>query len=206
MRQIDDIFLIFPRKQALTFHAYYFWNVKAYFLWKISKHISNCLLLKFFPAQSINSFPASGDFRHLLITFANSLDPDQARQNIRPDLDQNCLTLWWYSWKIFLKSKIKKKKNPQKTKKEHAKLSSMKRVKLMLRCVDICKVCWFVCLSWEFYGPVNTVKVMLSQSFNLPSLSWASLVLEAVNQYFVLKLSPVTDNCPSWISRRGECM
>ena len=28
----------------------------------------------------------------LLITFANSLEPDQARQNVGPDLDQNCLT------------------------------------------------------------------------------------------------------------------
>ena len=33
------------------------------------------------------------DFCHLLITFANSLDPDQDRQNISPDLDPNCLTL-----------------------------------------------------------------------------------------------------------------
>ena len=33
-----------------------------------------------------NSFPVSGNFFHLLITFANSLDPDQA------DLDPNCLT------------------------------------------------------------------------------------------------------------------
>ena len=29
----------------------------------------------------------------LLITLANSLDPDQARQNVGPDLDLNCLTL-----------------------------------------------------------------------------------------------------------------
>ena len=29
----------------------------------------------------------------LLITFANSLDPDQDRQNVGPDLDPNCLTL-----------------------------------------------------------------------------------------------------------------
>ena len=29
----------------------------------------------------------------LLITFANSLDPDQARHNVGPDLDPNCLTL-----------------------------------------------------------------------------------------------------------------
>ena len=39
----------------------------------------------------IISFPASGDFSHLLITFANNLDPDQARQNLEPDLDPNCL-------------------------------------------------------------------------------------------------------------------
>ena len=28
----------------------------------------------------------------LLITIANSLDPDQAQQNVRPDLDPDCLT------------------------------------------------------------------------------------------------------------------
>ena len=39
-----------------------------------------------------NSFPASGDLCRLLITFANSLDQDQARQNVGPDLDLNCLT------------------------------------------------------------------------------------------------------------------
>ena len=39
-------------------------------------------------------FPARGDICCLLITFANSLDPDQARQNVGPDLDPNCLTPW----------------------------------------------------------------------------------------------------------------
>ena len=29
-----------------------------------------------------------------LIPSANSLDPDQARQNVGTDLDPNCLTLW----------------------------------------------------------------------------------------------------------------
>ena len=29
---------------------------------------------------------------HLLITFANSLYPDQAQYNVGPDLDLNCLT------------------------------------------------------------------------------------------------------------------
>ena len=42
--------------------------------------------------QPFNSSSANGDFCGLLITFANSLDPDQARQNVRPDLDPNCLT------------------------------------------------------------------------------------------------------------------
>ena len=39
-----------------------------------------------------NSLSASVEFCCLLITFANSLDPDQAPQNVRPDLDPNCLT------------------------------------------------------------------------------------------------------------------
>ena len=39
-----------------------------------------------------NYLPASGNFCDLLITFANSLDPDQARQNAGSDLDPNCLT------------------------------------------------------------------------------------------------------------------
>ena len=54
----------------------------------------------------LNSFPACGNFHQLLITFADSLDQDQARQNVGPDLDPNCLALWWYSWKIFLKKLI----------------------------------------------------------------------------------------------------
>ena len=38
--------------------------------------------------RQINS--AGGDFSGLLIAFANSLDPDQARQNVELDLDPNC--------------------------------------------------------------------------------------------------------------------
>ena len=33
-----------------------------------------------------NSFPASGEFCCLLITYANSLDPDQDEENVGPDL------------------------------------------------------------------------------------------------------------------------
>ena len=56
------------------------------------------------------NFPASGDFCRLLITFANSLDPNQARQNVGPDLVPNCLTFWWYSYKIFFEKVNFKKK------------------------------------------------------------------------------------------------
>ena len=38
----------------------------------------------------LNSLPANIYF--LLITFANRLYPDQARQHVGPDLDPNCLT------------------------------------------------------------------------------------------------------------------
>ena len=41
------------------------------------------------------------------ITFAKSLDPDQARQNVEVDLDPICLTLRWY----FEKKKILKRIN-----------------------------------------------------------------------------------------------
>ena len=50
----------------------------------------------------------------LLKAFANTLDPDQARQNVGLDLDQNCLTLWSNSKKKFSK-KLILKKNQQAT-------------------------------------------------------------------------------------------
>ena len=50
-----------------------------------------------------NSLPASGYFCHLLITFAKSLDSDQARQTVGLDLDPNCLPPSWY-WNILRKT------------------------------------------------------------------------------------------------------
>ena len=64
----------------------------------------------------LDSFPVSGYFCLLLTTFANSLDPDLARQNVGPDLDPNRLTLWWYSQKKFLKRLILTKNQPMTTK------------------------------------------------------------------------------------------
>ena len=42
-------------------------------------------------------FTVGDELYGLLMTFVNSLDPDQAQHNVGPDLDPNCLTLLWYS-------------------------------------------------------------------------------------------------------------
>ena len=43
-------------------------------------------------------------FSILLITFANSLELDQAQLNVGSDLDPNSLTLCWYSCKVFIEN------------------------------------------------------------------------------------------------------
>ena len=52
---------------------------------------SSALLLVRAKQGRISSL-ASGHFCRLLITFAISLDPDQDRQHVGPDIDPNCLT------------------------------------------------------------------------------------------------------------------
>ena len=62
------------------------------------------------------------------MTFANSLDPDQARQNVRPDLSPNCLTLM-----VFLKEYFEKvdfEKNQQKTIEMHTILTKRQQTYL----------------------------------------------------------------------------
>ena len=66
-----------------------------------------------------NSFPASCDFCHLLLTFANSLDQDQDQQNVSPDLNPNL---------NYLKKFILKKVNSRQQK--HAKFSGMQSVRV----------------------------------------------------------------------------
>ena len=50
--------------------------------------------------QSINSLLASREFCYLEITFAYILDPDQDQLNISPDLDPNCLKLFFFFKKV----------------------------------------------------------------------------------------------------------
>ena len=50
----------------------------------------------------------------MLKTFSNSLYPDQARQNVGPDLDPNCLNLMVLPKEFF--NKVDFEKNQQMTK------------------------------------------------------------------------------------------
>ena len=87
----------------------------------------------------------------LLIMFANSLEPDQARHNVGPDVDPNCLILWLYSWKNFLKKLILKKiSRRQKTKiTQHAK----------------CSLLWPNCRAWSGSKLFDTLIVFLKEFF-----------------------------------------
>ena len=54
-----------------------------------------------------------------------------------------------------------------------------------------------------FYGPSTHFRSFRERSVNLANWSWSSL-LGSSNQYLVHILSPVTDNCSSWIRGRGR--
>ena len=66
---------------------------------------------------------------HQLVTFANSLEPDQAQHFVGPNLDPNCLTLYsdGILEEIFQKKLIWKKN--QQTTIKHAKFRNCQRVK-----------------------------------------------------------------------------
>ena len=59
-------------------------------LGKMSQNLSSTAVV--IGALRVNSFLASGDFCHLMIIFADSLDPDQDRRCVGPNLDPNRLT------------------------------------------------------------------------------------------------------------------
>ena len=77
----------------------------------------------------MNTFLASGNFFRLLIRFAKSLDPDQDRQDVGPDLDPNSLT---HTLIVFLKDffeKVNLKKKIIRRQQKGRKLPIMQRVK-----------------------------------------------------------------------------
>ena len=74
-----------------------------------------------------------------LITFANSLDPDQAWQNVRPNQDPNCLAL---KTKNFFE-KVDFEKDQQTTEK-HAKLPRKRESQLQ----QLQTAIFVICFSW----------------------------------------------------------
>ena len=74
----------FLPRTSLIYKCRYCFSQKADLIFhnaKISVHV-----------LGINLLPADGEFSRLMIIFANSLDPHQARQDVGPDLDPNRLT------------------------------------------------------------------------------------------------------------------
>ena len=65
-------------------------------------------ILDGYPALfSYNSLHASSKFCRLVMIFANSLPPDQAQQNVQPDLDPSCFDTLVFLWKeYFAKSNV----------------------------------------------------------------------------------------------------
>ena len=79
---------------------------------------------------AIESSSADVDFILIALSadaFENSLEPDQARQNVWPDLDPNCLTLMVLLKEFLEKADFVNKSGDKKTK-TRKKHPSMKRV------------------------------------------------------------------------------
>ena len=65
----------------------------------------NIMIIISYVLTVLNSFLASSEFCRLQITFVNSLDPDQDRNYVGPDLDPN----WFDTITVFLKEHFEKK-------------------------------------------------------------------------------------------------
>ena len=73
-----------------------------------------------------------------VIVIANSLDPDQARQNVGPDLGPNCMTRLCYSQKHTLENVDLERKSVDDEK--HAEFPSIQRVIANRRVLLDCEI------------------------------------------------------------------
>ena len=82
---------VYHRRLGNMFAVYGDWSVRQ----KVDCMSVNSMdMVKSGKLNPFSSFLVSHNFCHLLLTFANSLNPDQDQQNVGPDLDPNCLTVW----------------------------------------------------------------------------------------------------------------
>ena len=82
----------------------------------------------------------------MLITIANSLDPDQAQQNVGPDLDPICLK----TLTVFLKDFFEKV--------NFEKISCQHRVKRSFLYVLVSSAVDFVCCSCKFLSYLTQIR------------------------------------------------
>ena len=108
------------------------------------------LLLNAGQGCELLTFLDCGDFYHLFIIFANSLDPV---------LDPNHLTLWQCSWKNFFE-KVRFEKSQQMTTKEWKHFPACKDLNqtyLLLPCM-LGKFLFSLVVCWYFFFKVNFIK------------------------------------------------
>ena len=112
------LYLLWPSffDKTSSFELFLYRVIQETFLWSLAEIglLKQMLIL----GRGTLTLPAS--------VVLNSFDPDQARQNVGPNLDPNCLTHWWYSWKNFSKQIVFLKISRRW---EHTKLPSRQGVK-----------------------------------------------------------------------------
>ena len=136
-----------------------------------------CLLQCF----DFNSFLASDKFCCLLITFVNSLDPDQNWQNFGAYQNPSCLILWCYSCKNILKKAMLKNICRRQN---HEKLPSMQRVNR-----------WFL----TQYG-INLIWVHTSIDTSNYNSRWLKLILVPSAHNLCKQIGPRSGptKCQAW--------
>ena len=109
---------IHPQLDGMLSAADAIWNICFFVEKKRKRHLDS-----FYVGQYLLNLACTC---RLMKTFTNSFDQDQTRQYAGPDLDPNCVTLWWYSWKNVMKTiNFEKKKISRRQRKckitQHAK-------------------------------------------------------------------------------------
>ena len=95
-------------------------------------HSSTILEINKIIKMLLFTLPASDNFCHLLISFTNSLDPDQDRQNVGPDLEHNRLK--YYYTEIFFE-KVIFSLNVNRGQQEHERIPNMERLYYVCVCI-----------------------------------------------------------------------
>ena len=83
------------------------------------------------------TFPACGDFCRLLITFENSLDPDQDQQNVGPDLDSKHFDILIVFLKEFFEKVNFEKSQQMTTNKRKITQDAKNYLSFILVCVSL---------------------------------------------------------------------